>query len=115
MPIYLELVFGNGERYTTEVLYFLIPDTSGSGEYCNGFGLEDYNYRHFYLSYSIQNALSEKGVILSSSAVLLDKTLYSFHEAKNYSVNMDTRTVTIELWRDEPYLSEREYFSKNEE
>lgn len=115
IPMYLELVFGNGERLTAEVDYFLIPYSSGSLGRFDFFeeANRDANPFVVMLETELLIELSKKGTITLSSAVFMDGTEYSFHEAKNHYVNKETKTITVELWRDEPSASELDFFSQN--
>lgn len=129
-PIYLEITFGNSEVLRTEVAYFMVPTSSpdeyngayGGWDFCDGYTTTYYNGKNF--SGIIANSdsvlsvgepsLEEKlkiNKLSTAGAILPNGMVYNFNEAYTVSVNNETRTVYISVWRDEPYPLERQYFT----
>lgn len=110
-PLYLEVVFGNGEALRTEVEYVAFPDYNlGKSDYCQGFTYilcSPDNIPYYDVSRHLNKFLH------ISYAKLLTGEKYSFTESYDVSFNEETSTVTIHVWRDEPYNTERDAFNGN--
>lgn len=107
-PLYLEVVFGNGEALRTEIEYIAFPhDNLGKSDYCQGFTYilcSPDNIPYYGVSRHLNNFLHV------SYAKLLTGEKYSFAEAYDVSFDAESTTVTVYVWRDRPYAKEYELF-----
>lgn len=107
-PAVLEVHFGNGEIYKCDIAYIYFPDDSlaiGS----NVFDTSSLHGKYFDPSKMSIEEIQNSGAKLSNGCA------YSFSEAFALGFDKKTKTVSIYLWREEPYRLEKEVFEKVEE
>lgn len=107
---YLELHFGNGEIYRQEIVSLCLA------EYYDG--RHGRNYATYGDDYSFIG-LSEMSYdnvfrLQNGFAKLPEGHIYSFSEAYKIIYDEETVTISLFLWRDEPYQLEKEVFEKIE-
>lgn len=110
------VVFGNGEELSTKIECIAMPRRTHGRDWCAGL-----DYQYFYnlsvddvylvwlLKDNLEYALPEMSVKLYPSEIY-----YSLNEAYYASFDSETLTFSAYVWRDEPYIAEREAFDRGE-
>lgn len=107
-PAVLEVHFGNGEIYKCDIAYMYFPDNipSTGGDV---FEISSLHSEYFDPSKMPIAEIQNSGVKLSNGCA------YSFSETFALGFDKETKTVSMYLWREEPYRLEKEVFEKVEE
>lgn len=105
-PAYLQLYFGNGEVYSTEIVGVAYVADTLSGYAVKRIGDN-------WPQSDIADIFSNKSYkVHGMTALFKTEEEYGFSDVKTASYDANTNTITLELWRDEPYTKEAEVFTK---
>lgn len=108
---YLELHFYHGKILRQEILYIWFPDPysqyQGNRTFTQITNFSNWNYFNFNELDTFYPELWP-----NINVTLIDGKNYSFSEAYKMQFNEDLNTISLYLWRDEPYESEIEIFKE---
>ena len=103
---YLELHFGNSEIYSSEITEVAYVADSYSG-------YTYYAAKSKWWPDNISEVVADRSYKVHHMIVRLpDNSEYGFSNVMSSSFDQDTNTIALYLWRDEPYILEKEKFVK---
>ena len=113
-PVFLELHFGGGTILRKEIYFISVLD-----DYVTFSGSRDSHSSHnlvfnHYWKENFEEIAGEldtrQNLSYQSTVTFHDGRIYSFTEAYSLEVDMQRRVIIANLWRDEPYETERQFF-----